>query len=415
MKKRTNGVFLLTSMCVLAAATGAHAQDVPADAPAADAPVAETPAPVAAPAPESDPVEPAPAVAPTAVDPAALVPEAWRGVLGRFALHGWVDAGYTANFNLPASGRNFTPAVGSSASRHNEITVNHAALDLSMVPEPVGFRLIVAAGTGNEFLHSFETITSSADPEPFEMIHQASVTWNTPLEGLSLEAGILPSHLGAEVMQNKDNWTYTRSWMGDLVPFYNAGLRVGYASGPLVANAYVLNGWGIIGDNNQGKSLGSQLGFVSDVVTVYLNGWAGPELNNDDESWRFFGDTVAIVNPASFLSILASADVGYQMQPEGTDDALWWGAALAARVKPSDYFAATLRGDVFGDDEGFMTLTPQTLAAGTLDLDLMPAQGLILRLEGRFDYSTAEVFETAKTATNSQTEALVSTGLIASF
>lgn len=412
MKQVKHGAFVCSF--VLAGALGAHAQEAVPAAP--DAPPADVPATEAPPAASADPAEPAAAApAADAVDPAALVPDAWRGVLERFALHGWVDAGYTMNFNLPASGRNFTPAVGTSGSRNNELTVNHAALDLSMVPEPVGFRLILATGVGNEFLHSFESTTTGAETESFEMIHQASVTYNTPIEGLSLEAGILPAHTGAEVMQNKDNWTYTRSWMGDLVPFYNAGLRVGYASGPIVANAYVLNGWGIIGDNNAGKSLGSQLGYVSDVVTVYLNGWAGPELANDNENWRFFGDTVAIVNPASFLSILASADVGYQMQPDGTDDALWWGAALAARVKPSDYFAATLRGDVFGDDTGFMTLTPQTLAAGTLAFDVLPAQGLIFRLEGRFDYSTAEVFETSKAGINSQTEALVSTGLIASF
>jgi len=141
-------------------------------------------------------------------------------------VRGFVDGVFAYNFNRPADHANFFPGVGTSAKRDNELTVNLAQVDIALAPAPVGFKLSVGFGTAAEVVHAAEARGVAAHPDIWRNLVQASALWQTKLgRGLLLEAGIYPSHIGMEAFASKDNWNYTRSWLGELLPTTRRGSR----------------------------------------------------------------------------------------------------------------------------------------------------------------------------------------------
>jgi hypothetical protein len=358
----------------------------PAEAPPAAAPPAPTPpaAPPAAPAAAPAPAAPA---APAAA--AAPAPKPWYQ---RIEIHGYVDAYYAYNFNRPAGGDSFLPGTGTSAKRANEFALNLAAIGAALAPEPVGFTLILNYGTGSEVVHSAEPAGAVVGRDVWRFVQQASIAVKLGVgRGLVIEAGILPSHIGFEVLASKDNWNYTRSWQAELSPYYLAGLKISYAfTDHFAAQFWVVNGWQLISDNNEAKSLGTQLAWTWEKFTLSFNTFFGPELPNDNGSWRLFGDLIITGKPTSWLSLALQFDLGYQFRPGA--DALWHAAAGYVRLGPWKSLAFTVRGEYFSDPDGGISGAPQTLAEGTGTLEYRFNEFLGVKLEGRYDHSSAPVF-----------------------
>jgi len=315
-------------------------------------------------------------------------------------VHGWVDAYYGLNANRPPDGDSFLPGTGTTAHRANELDVNAAAIDLSVEPKPVGMHLTVAFGSGVEVLHA-------AEPALWRNLYQASVSY--AVSKLTVEAGIYPSHIGYESFFSKDNWNYTRGWMGEYSPYYQAGVKATYAfDARWSAQVHFLNGWQLIRDNNHAKAVGTQVAFAGEKLSVAFNTFAGPELPGDDTHWRLFGDVTAQYKVSSSLSLGASADLGWQDRPQPQGAALWHAASLFARLAFSDRAALALRAEYYDDRDGFMSGTAQLLRDGTLTLELRPAEPLILKLEAREDISDASVFKTRDGTSTTQFLALAS-------
>ena len=144
--------------------------------------------------------------------------------------HGWIDAFYALNTNRPADGASFISGTGTTARRANELNVNAAALDVALDPRPVGVHLTLAFGSGPDVVHSGEPTGSATSKEIWRSVYQASISWTAPIgSGLLLEAGIYPSHIGYESFFSRDNWNYTRGWMGEFSPYYQVGVKASYA------------------------------------------------------------------------------------------------------------------------------------------------------------------------------------------
>lgn len=367
-------------------------------------------------------------LAPAALAAEESAPEEQRGEEERSFLEGWlsrvrlgafVDVYGALNANLPPSGESFFPGAGSTAKAANTLGLNLAGVDVTMDAGPVGARLQLVAGSATAVVHSGETKGTAFGPDVYNPIYEAYVTWRTPLDGLVLDAGVYSSHIGFESFFSQDNWTYTRGWMAELSPYYQAGVRATYTLPflpELSAQLHVLNGWQLIVDNNLAKSLGAQVAWTTDALVLAVNGWAGPE-GPDDDDLRLFGDVVVLVRPLSWLSVAGSADVGYDVLPDD-DDAFWWAAAMHGRVAPLSWLAVAARLERFEDFAGAMSGTAQALTAGTLTLELRPVSALIFKLEGRYDISTADVFEARgplEETTFSPHQGLVVASVVGSF
>jgi hypothetical protein len=274
------------------------------------------------------------------------------------------------------------------------MSVNLAQLDLMLDAQPVGFRLALGFGTSTEVVHGFEPTGPFVGPEVWQHVIQASVQWNTGAgRGLLLEGGVYPSHIGLESLQSRLNWNYTRSWLGELTPYYQAGLKLAYPlSDRWSGQIHVLNGWQTIADNNDGKSLGTQLAYSAEKLSVSFNGFLGPELPGNDDDLRVLGDLVLTYKPTPSVSLAASFDAAREGRPGG-ESVSWMGAGGYLRLAPpGSRTALALRGEYYDDEDGAISGIAQTLKEFTVTLEHRPADRLILKLEGRYDKSSAGVF-----------------------
>lgn len=324
---------------------------------------------------------------------------------------GFIDVAYLWNGNRPANHENFIPGTGTSGKRANEFTLNLAQVQWSRAvsaEQPAGFTLSLVAGEGTEVVHAGEP----KGGDEFRHIYQASVAYRLR-NGVVLEAGVYPSHIGLEGFYSKDNWNYTRSWLGELSPYYQAGVKASYAfnarwSGQL----HVLNGWQLINDNNDGKAIGTQLAYSSGPLTASLNTFAGPELAGDDDSLRKFADVVVLYKVTPKLQLGGSIDVGSQEIP-GADDADWRGIGGYARYAINERHAIAIRAEHFRDPEAGISGAAQTLREATITYEMRPHERVILKLETRLDRSTADAFNDGTGRGNRQFLALA--GAVVTF
>jgi Putative beta-barrel porin-2, OmpL-like. bbp2 len=307
-------------------------------------------------------------------------------------VNGFVDTYFAYNGNRPADHTNFFPGVGTSAKRHDEASINLAQLDVALQANPVGFHLAVGFGTATEVVHAVEPAGPLVGPAVWEHVVQASVIYKATSK-LVFEGGVYPSHIGFEGLATKDNWNYTRSWMGELSPYYQAGLKTTYAfDDAWSAQIHLLNGWQNIGDNNDGKAVGTQVAYNKGKLSASFNTFVGPELPNDDHDYRMLGDLVLTYRASPDWSLGGALDLAREGRPQGPA-ARWSGGALYLRwAPPRSRTALALRGEYYDDKDGAISGTPQTLREFTATLERRPAPPLILRLEGRYDRSSAGVF-----------------------
>ncbi len=327
----------------------------------------------------------------------------------RLEITAGVDAYYGFSAQHPADRASFLPGTGTTAKRADAFSLNLATLGASLEPAPVGFRVLLGVGTAMDVVHAGEPEGVATGLDVWRFVQQASARYATG--PLTLEAGIYPSHIGFESFASQANWTYTRGWLGELSPYYQTGLKVGWAfNRRWSAQLHLVNGWQLIGDNNRGKSVGTQVAWSGERLGVSFNTLIGPELPGDSTHLRFFGDTVATLKVTEALQVTLSVDAGLQQRPE-VGDALFGGVGAHARYQLSEAVALAARAEVYRDRDGAISGTAQTLAEGTLTLEVRPAEHLVFKLEARHDTSTAEVFTTNTLPGRAQT--LLVAGVVA--
>lgn len=324
----------------------------------------------------------------------------------RLEIHGFVDLYYARNDDDPADDTNFYPGYGNSAKRANELGVNLVGVELSLAPEPIGFRLTAMTGNEMEMLKAREPAATAADEDVWRYLYQAYLTWRTELgRGLVVDAGLYQGHVGFESPLPRDNWNYTQGWTGLLTPSYQTGLKLSYPfTEALSGQLHVVNGWQTTADANDRPSYGTQLAWTRSRGSVVFNTWHGPELADDDDSARTLFDLIATVGATARLQLAAEAISGSQERPapaSGSDD--WTILSGWARCALTERTALALRLERVDDGGGAITGHAQTVDALTLTLEHRPRPELALKLEARRDRSDVAVFDAGGTTADEQT------------
>jgi putative OmpL-like beta-barrel porin-2 len=329
------------------------------------------------------------------------------------SLRGFIDGYFSWNTNAPRSHESFITNTGTTAKRANEINLNLAAVEIARDPKPVGFHLSLVAGTGTEIVHAGEPHGSAVGPDVYRHVYQASILYKAS-DRLTIEGGIFPSHIGFEGFFSKDNWNYTRGWLGEFSPYYQTGVHAGYVfSKRWSGEIHVLNGWQIIGENNDAKAIGGKIAYSSNRLSASLNTFDGPELPNDNSHWRHFGDLIGLYKVSPSLSVGVSLDRGHQDLPHHAA-ANWLGAGGFSRYEVNHRHAFAARIERFRDPDNGISGFSQTLTEGTLTYEVHAAPNLIVKLEARRDRSTAFVF--SKNADGfSRDQTLLVIGAVATF
>ena len=97
--------------------------------------------------------------------------------------------------------------------------------------------------------------------EYLKYVQQAYVSY---LAGkVSLDFGKFVTPMGAEVIESKDNFNYSRGLLFALaIPYYHMGARIGYAVNDKVSlTGFLVNGWNDVIDNNSAKTVGGSISY----------------------------------------------------------------------------------------------------------------------------------------------------------
>ena len=349
----------------------------------------------------------APAPAPAAAEPA---PEAFSFFRGT-EIGGLVDARYTW-FSTRQDGdalyRNFD-------TRHNQFGLSMAQLWLAKAPTAAsraGFKVKLSVGPATTIVQSLEPGSSTV----LDKIEEGYISYLAPLgKGLQFDVGKFVTQHGAEVIEAKDNWNYSRSLLFALaIPYYHSGVRATYSpSAKVTLMGHVVNGWNNVVENNGAKTFGAQIAFKPTAAfSLVQNYMAGPEQTDDNHDWRQLADTVVTFTVNPKLSLMGNYDYGVDTIAGATVH--WQGVAGYARVQANKWVAFSPRFEWYDDASGFTTGTTQKLKDVTATLELKPNDSFIWRIEYRTDLSDSPVFKT-RSAALKKTQSSIGIGVLYAF
>lgn len=278
-------------------------------------------------------------------------------VIGQVGIGGYVDSYYGYNFNMPANGTN--PYFVSSA-RHNEATINLAYVDIRYRSKYMRARFVPGFGT-------YMDANYAKEPGSLKNMVEASVgVLVSEKKKIWIDAGVLGSPYTNESAISKDHLMYTRSFAPENVPYYITGIKLTAPLSPKINGyLYLINGWQVIQDNNEGKALGTQLEYRPNKVMLFnWDTYVGDERStaHPDYRMRYFTDVYWIYKPGVRFMATSSFYVG--QQELATALALtWWQANFIGKYSFNEVFSLSARVEYMHDASGAV-VTPITAVPG---------------------------------------------------
>jgi len=325
----------------------------------------------------------------------------------------YFQGGYTFNFETPDSGINRQRIFDQKA---NSFLIDLAQIQFAKDP-PVGglgFKLKVSAGETAKYIHS----ANLGNPNDEFDLTEAYVDYVAPLgSGLKLRFGKFATYLGAEVIEARDNFNYSRSFLFNFaVPFTNTGFMAAYKfSETFTANLYLVNGWDVTTDNNNGKSLGASFVLTPvEPVQLTFNFMYGPEQANNSSHNRFLFDWIGAFKVTKQLTLMANADYAHEDSDplNGGRNSEWYGAAVYAKYDFTDSISGSIRAEYFNDKDGVRTGIAQELKEITLTADFKIAKNLLVRPEYRHDWSNKNGFDSEHNTLDKKNQDTIALGVM---
>jgi len=305
----------------------------------------------------------------------------------RVTFGGFIDAYFAYDFNHPRTlDRSFT----TQAARHDEFNVNLAHLEAVLSGPRLRGRFAAQFGTSVQANYAAEPrVGTLSGPDVSRFIQEATAGYAlTPR--LWLDAGVFFSPFGSESWISRDNWTYTRSFIADNSPYYEAGVKATWQATPTVgAQLHVINGWQNVSETNGDKALGARVDWAATpALSLAYDAFVGNEQPDTlPGRLRVWQEAIVQWRASEALQFRGTLDYGLQRRPSGAGSAVWNGWAAIARWQPSPRTAVALRGEAYSDPEQVIVLTGRPyglrVGAASLNVDVSPAPRLLWRTELR--------------------------------
>jgi hypothetical protein len=338
-------------------------------------------------------------------------------LLGPTTFSGFVDLYYGQNFNNPTSRTNTLRAFDINS---NQFGLNLVELVADKQPDPnnsrTGYHLALGFGQAMNAING-------ADPGGLsfgQYLKEAYFSYLAPVgKGLQVDVGKFVTPHGAEVIETKDNWNYSRGLLFSYaIPFYHFGMRAKYSFNEKYSvSGFFVNGWNSVVDNNSGKTYGASFNWnPNKKFGIAQNYMTGPEQSDSNSNWRQLFDTVVTYSPTDRLSFIVNGDYGRGDRiSTSPKPAYWTGGAAYIRYALNGQNAIATRYEYYDDKYGvttggFANPTPQHLHGFTGTYEHLLAHRILTRLEFRRDISNQPVFSkstTPVTAQNTATAGLV--------
>lgn len=250
------------------------------------------------------------------------------------------------------------------------------------------------------------------------LIQQANVGYNL-FDNVWMDAGYFMTHIGGESFLPKDNWLSSHSLVTYFEPFYQAGLRFSYETEKFNAQLHILNGNGMIEDNNSNKTLGLYLSYkpLENLLISYANVMGNEEADTLPHVNHILHNVCLQYDFNKELSAKAQFDMATKSDfikaDKSKDDVSYMGASVALKYAFTEQLSSTFRFAYVNNEDGLYA--PALKGMGlTLGGEYKPTANSYIRLEGTM-YSLDDKFElfmdTDSKPTKSKMELMLNCGI----
>ena len=323
-------------------------------------------------------------------------------------ISGFIDGYYSYNFNTPSS----LSSVGQVNELYNfndktdQFNLSAAKLTLNHDPDPIGAHVDFLYGRTNRLINA---------PNQLDFVEQAYISAKPPkAKGLEIDLGKFVTTAGAEVIEAKDNWDYSRSLLfAWAIPYWHFGLRTSIpVTKTETVGVQVVNGWNNIIHDTGGVTVGLTSALVEPKYTLDLNVYTGPSDSPGQNAYRNLVDATLLLTPNAKFNAYLNVDFANNKNSSshgvGVDGENYWdGVAVAAHEQVTANNALSGRFEVFDDQQGYATGAAQTVKEFTGTYEYKWKLGLLSRMEFRRDWSDTPFFHTESHMSDSQTTASV--------
>lgn len=316
----------------------------------------------------------------------------------KLTVGGYLEADYQLHVQNPS---NRITSLRGFDNRSRTFTLSNVALDVKAETGPVAARVVLQVGaTPSSYYLGEPALPGSAgvnatSSELWKYVQTATATAKAPA-GITVEAGLFPSPIGAEVIPVKDNWNWSRSNLFFGLPFYHTGVTASRAlGGDWTAKLHVYNGWNSVVDNNGTPSVALSAAYAKGSTIAQLLYFGGNERATgaaEGNPWRHLVDAYVQFPVTDELTVLVHGDAGIERNELGTSG--WVAGAIYGKLALSPTLYIAIRGDAFYEKVAGSAIFWPTpwIGSGTATLAYQPVPGVSVRFEYRHDQAKSKVF-----------------------
>lgn len=307
-------------------------------------------------------------------------------------ISGYAEAYYQYDFNRAPD--NTAPGFLYNFNRTGEVNLNLGFIKANYTTDRVRANLALAAGT---YIHA------NYAAEPLKNVFEANVGVKISKNAdLWVDAGIMPSHIGFESAIGKDNWALTRSLVAENTPYFESGVRLGFATKDekLYVAAMYLNGWQRIQrvDGNSTPAFGTQLTYKPPAtITFNYSTFMGSDKPDSLRLMRYHHNFYGVFQLTEKFGVTTGFDYGTEQKAKGSSQYNnWFVPVLIARYSPTPKVNIAARGEYFQDKNGVIIATGTESGFKTFgvsaNIDYAVFPGVLWRVEARNLNSKDRIF-----------------------
>ncbi|HWR33550.1 MAG TPA: porin [Chitinophagaceae bacterium] len=302
---------------------------------------------------------------------------------------GFAEVYYCYDFDKPSSKER--PGYLYNHKRHNQPGINLALLEAAFTKNKWRANLTLMAG-------DYAKYNLASEPKWTRAIYEADVGYDFSNK-VSIDAGVLPSHIGSESAISKDNWTLSRSLLAENSPYYETGVRLNYEPNDKWSFALLgLNGWQHIKNNNSDLAAGTMVQFKPDDKWFFNSGtFLGNEKPDSvARQLRFFHNFYTIYTISKKMAASVFIDFGTEEKQNNNGSNCWMGLVGKMQWTISDKINTAFRYEYYKDKTGVIISPPSAngfrLNGYTFCFDWKIAKNLLWRNEFRLFSSPDNIF-----------------------
>jgi hypothetical protein len=368
-----------------------------------------------------------------AIPPAPPSPGLFENTTFNFLFDGY----YGFNFNSPIGRTNLLRSYDVSS---NSFSLNQADVIIENAVDPergkhFGARLDLQFGQATQTLQG--NAVNEPRPGVYRNVFQAYGTFAT--KKLTVDFGKWSSSIGLEGNYTQDQINYSRSFLFDFLPFYHMGVRASYkATDALTVNYWIDNGtqqteafnnfkdqlfgFAVQPRKNLSWTVNYYLGQEHpDVVYFpYSNPPGLPTLQGESfepiipapKGKTHIFDSYATWQTTKRLTLAFEGDYVIERLQTTSAPVNVAGGAFYARYQVTPKFAVAGRTEYLSDRGGLYSGSTQALKEATLTTEYKLAEGFVVRLEWRRDFSNQRYFLTDTLGLLSKQQTTATVGVV---